>query len=249
MKKIAIIATLPAFLLAFWSVLTGSGLIDPIFLPPPLDVGKSIISGFVNGTMLKDLGVTLWRALAGFALSAVIGIPLGLIVGRFKIIAAATQPTFDFFRSIPATALFPLFLFLFGLGDKAKISIVVYACSLVVLVNTAYGALQVKKARILSAQVIGASRWDIFWMIVIPESAPGIFAGLRVALSMSFVLIIVTEMFIGTTVGLGHQIIDSQMVYRIPDMYAGIVLTGMAGYTVNCCLLALERKLLHWVGK
>jgi NitT/TauT family transport system permease protein len=118
----------------------------------------------------------------------------------------------------------------------------------VVLVNTAYGARQVKTARILSAQVIGASRWDIFWKIIIPESAPGIFAGLRVALSMSFVLIIVTEMFIGTTVGLGHQILDSQMVYRIPDMYAGIVLTGIVGYVANRILLAIEKNALHWVG-
>lgn len=248
MKRIVIVAALPVFILAVWSAMTGARLVDLIFLPSPLAVGKSIVTGFASGTLLKDLGVTLWRALAGFAVSALIGIPLGLIVGRFKIIAAATQPTVDFFRSVPATALFPLFLFLFGLGDKAKISIVVYACALVILVNTAYGALQVKNARILSAQVMGASRWDTFWKIIIPESAPGIFAGLRVALSMAFVLIIVTEMFIGTSVGLGHQIIDSQMVYRIPDMYAGIVLTGIVGYAANSILLTIERRALHWVG-
>jgi len=247
-KRVAIVVALPVLLLAAWAVLAGAHLVDPIFLPSPWAVGKSITDGLLNGALLKDLGITLGRALVGFAISALIGIPLGLIIGRFKIVAAATQPTVDFFRSVPATALFPLFLFLFGLGDKAKISIVVYACALVILVNTAYGALQVKNARILSAQVIGASRWDIFWKIIIPESAPGIFAGLRVALSMAFVLIIVTEMFIGTTVGLGHQIIDSQMVYRIADMYAGIVVTGIVGYAANLVLLSIEKRALHWVG-
>lgn len=249
MKRVLIVGALPVLLLAAWAFMTTANLVDPIFLPSPLAVGKSIVTGLAHGALLKDLCVTLSRALAGFAVSALIGIPLGLIIGRFKIIAAATQPTVDFFRSVPATALFPLFLFLFGLGEKAKIAIVVYACALVVLVNTAYGALQVKKARILSAQVMGASRRDIFWKIVIPESAPGIFAGLRVALSMAFVLIIVTEMFIGTTVGLGRQILDSQMVYRIPDMYAGIVLTGLSGYAVNNILLAIEKRVLHWVAK
>jgi NitT/TauT family transport system permease protein len=89
----------------------------------------------------------------------------------------------------------------------------------------------------------------VFWKIVLPESAPGIFAGLRVALSMSFVLIIVTEMFIGTTVGLGYRIINSQLVYRVPEMYAAIVLAGLTGYFANLSLLSVERRLLHWVGK
>jgi len=95
---------------------------------------------------------------------------------------------------------------------------------------------------------MGASRWNVFWKIVVPESAPGIFAGLRVALSLSFVLIIVTEMFIGTTVGLGYQIMNAQMVYRIPEMYAGIVLAGVIGYLANALMLIIQQKLLHWVS-
>ena len=96
---------------------------------------------------------------------------------------------------------------------------------------------------------MGASQRDIFWSIVLPESAPGMFAGLRIALSLSFVLIVVTEMFIGTTMGLGYQIMNSQLVYRIPDMYAGIVLAGLTGYVANSCLLRIEARVLHWVGK
>jgi NitT/TauT family transport system permease protein len=142
-----------------------------------------------------------------------------------------------------------LFLFFFGLGDTAKIAIVVYACALIILVNTAYGARQIKELRILSARVMGATQRDIFFGIVLPESAPGMFAGLRIALSLSFVLIVVTEMFIGTTVGLGYQIMNSQLVYRIPDMYAGIMLAGFTGYLANLCLLRIEARVLHWVGK
>lgn len=239
---------LPLGILLLWSLASYAEMIDPLFLPSPWAVIESLVAGFLSGQFTSDLLATVLRSLAGFVLAAVIGIPLGLLIGRVQVLAHATQPTIDFFRSIPATALFPLFLFLFGIGDAAKVAIVVYACSLIVLVNTAYGARQVKASRILSAKVMGANHWDVFWKIIIPESAVGIFAGLRVALSLSFVLIIVTEMFIGTTVGLGYQIMNSQMVYRIPEMYADIILAGVIGYLANWSLLAVESKILHWVG-
>ena len=248
MKKIVVCLSLPLFLLLLWCILSVSKLVDPLFLPTPWSVFVSMLKGLVSGGLAKDLLITSARSLTGFFFAVIIGVPLGLFVGRFKILAQATQPTIDFFRSIPATALFPLFLFFFGVGDKAKVAIVVYACSLIVLVNTAYGAMQVKKPRILCAQVMGAGRFNIFWKIIIPESSPGIFAGLRVALSLSFVLIVVTEMFIGTNVGLGFQIMNAQMVYRTSDMYAGIMLTGIVGYLTNRSLLAIEAKVLHWVG-
>ncbi len=247
MKRFAFVV-LPMSLIAVWALLTGLELVDAIFLPAPWAVAKSLVRGLTSGGLAHDMFITIARSLVSFIIAALIGVPIGLLVGRIKLIADATQPTIDFFRSVPATALFPLFLFFFGLGDTAKIAIAVYACSLIVLVNTAYGALQVKKPRILCAQVMGASRLDIFWKIVIPESSPGIFAGLRIALSLSFVLIVVTEMFIGTTVGLGYQIMNSQMVYRTADMYAGIVLAGIVGYLANRSLLAVENRLLHWVG-
>lgn len=241
--------TLPVGIILLWVVVSGTRAVDPLFVPPPWTVLKALLSGLISGQLVLDLITTALRSVTGFALSAFIGIPLGLLIGRTKILATATQPTIDFFRSIPATALFPLFLFAFGLGDMAKLAIVVYACSLIILVNTAYGAVQVKTARLLSAKVMGASRWDTFWKIVVPESAPGIFAGLRIAFSLSFALIVVTEMFIGTTVGLGYQIINAQMVYRIPDMYAGIVLTGFVGYLGNRMLVSIETRILHWVGR
>jgi len=247
MKHI-IFLILPLFLLAIWVLLTSLGMVDAIFLPTPWSVIGSIARGLIAGSLAKDTFITVGRSLAGFFVAAAIGVPLGLLVGRIKPLAYATQPTIDFFRSIPATALFPLFLFFFGIGDKAKIAIVVYACSLIVLVNTAYGAMQVKRMRILCAQVMGAGRFDIFWKIIIPESSPGIFAGLRIALSLSFVLIVVTEMFIGTTVGLGYQIMNAQMVYRTSDMYASIVLAGIVGYLANRSLLSVEARVLHWVG-
>lgn len=248
MNRLTLLA-LPFGILALWSVASLTSLVDQLFLPTPWAVLDSLYTGFFYGQLARDFVATIARSMIGFILAAIIGIPLGLLIGRIPFLARATQPTIDFFRSIPATALFPLFLFMFGIGNTAKVAIVIYACSLIILVNTAYGALQVKAPRILCASVMGATRWDVFWKIVVPESAPGIFAGLRVALSLSFVLVIVTEMFIGTTVGLGYRIIDAQLVYRIPEMYSGIMLAGLVGYAGNQGLLAIEKRVLHWVGR
>ncbi len=244
-----IVFLLPALLLLTWSILTGPGLVNPIFLPTPWSVADALFEGFYSGGLLSDLSATIWRSLIGFVCAALIGIPIGLLMGRFARVAELTQSTFDFFRSIPATALFPVFLLAFGLGDESKIAIVIYGCSLLMAVNTFYGARQVKQSRVLAAKVMGATPLHTFFYVVIPESMPGIFSGLRISLSMSFVLIIVAEMFIGTNVGLGYRIVNSQMVYRVPDMYAGILLAGLAGYLGNKSLLLIERRLLHWVGR
>jgi len=232
-----------------WAVVAAGRFVDPLFLPGPLAVAQGLYAGFVSGNLAIDAVVTTFRSLVGFALAALLGVPLGLLVGRMKPLSRGTQPTIDFFRSVPATALFPLFSFAFGIGDKAKIAIVIYACSLITLVNTAYGAMQVKELRIQSARILGASTWSVFWKVVLPESAPGILAGLRIGMSLAFVLIVVTEMFIGTTVGLGYRIVTSQNAYNSPDVYAAIALTGVLGYCANWVILRIEKRYLHWVGK
>lgn len=239
----------PLLILGVWSASVSAGLVDPLFLPSPGSVASAFSSGWASGALASDAGATLGRALIGYGLSVVLGVPLGLVVGRVPLVSVAVQPTVDFFRSVPATALFPMFLFIFGFGDEAKIAIVVYACLLVVLVNSAYGALQVKATRLAAAKVMGASPRETFVKIVLPESLPGVFAGLRIALSLAFVLVVVSEMFFGTTEGLGFRILQAQSTYATDVAFANILVVGALGYLANAALLTLERRLLHWVGR
>ena len=248
MRRFTLFAA-PAAVLLLWLVISKSGTVDRIFLSDPWSVLVALVDGLRDGVLIGDLFATVLRSLAGFLLATVVGVPLGLLIGRRPSVAQALQPTIDFFRSVPATALFPMFLFVFGIGDVAKVAVAVYGCALIVLVNASYGAIQVRETRVRAARIMGANDQSIFWKIVVPEALPSIFAGLRIALSLAFVLVVVTEMFIGTTVGLGYEIINSQQLYRIPEMYAAIVLAGVVGYLGNRALIAIERRLLHWVGR
>lgn len=247
MKKYYIIGPLCLFLI--WAIIAKLNLVDKFFLPDPLTTIKKLYELMKMGTIFSDIISTLGRVFLAFIIALVFGLPLGLVLGRNEKVYRSFEFIIDFFRSTPATALFPLFLLIFGITDKSKIAVAAFASMLIIIFNTAYGVMHVKKSRLLAAQIMGATSSQIFRWILFWESLPQTFIGLRSAISLSLVIIIVTEMFIGTTIGLGRRIIDSQMTYEISTMYAVILLTGLIGYLLNLIFLLVEKKFLHWSGK
>jgi ABC-type nitrate/sulfonate/bicarbonate transport system permease component len=145
--------------------------------------------------------------------------------------------------------MFPLFMLAFGLGDGSKIALVVFGCALLILVNTTYGVHGGSRTRKMVAETMKASESYIMAKVVLPEALPQIAAGLRLALSLSLIIIVVLEMFIGTKRGLGFLIYNAHMTYQIADMYAFIVLAGLIGYFINQGFVKLEDKVIHWSGK
>ena len=170
-------------------------------------------------------------------------------VGSSQRIYRSIEFLIDFFRSTPATALFPLFMIIFGLGELSKIAVAAFSAFLIVLFNVAYGVMNASPTRMLAAQVMGASRLRIFRDVTIYESLPQTFIGVRTAVSLALVVIIVAEMFIGSDNGLGKRIIDSQITFDMPGLYGTILLTGALGYAFNLALFALESRLVHWAGR
>ncbi len=239
----------PILLILVWAVITQLELIDAFFLPDPFVVVKELFEIIVTGNILGDFVSTLARVAIAFLISLLIGLPLGLFLGRKEKIYRSAEFVIDFFRSTPATALFPLFLLVFGITDKSKIAVAAFSSMLIIIFNTAYGVMHTKKSRVLAAQIMGATEAQIFRWILFWESLPQTFIGLRSAVSLSLVIIVVTEMFIGSTSGLGRRIIDAQITYEITTMYAVILLTGITGYLLNLLFLIIERKFLHWSGK
>lgn len=247
MKKYTIIG--PILLILIWALVAQLGLIDSFFLPGPFTTIIKLIQLLASGAILGDLFSTLERVVISFLIALIIGLPLGLLLGRTEKIYRSVEFIIDFFRSTPATALFPLFLLIFGITDKSKIAVAAFAAMLIIIFNTAYGVMHARKSRLLAAQIMGATKTQIFRWILFWESLPQTFIGLRNAVSLSLVIIVVTEMFIGTTSGLGRRIIDSQITYEIPTMYATILLAGITGYLLNLIFIAIEKRFLHWSGK
>ena len=148
-----------------------------------------------------------------------------------------------------SSALIPLFLLIFGVSDINKVAIAAFGALLIVLFTSAYGVMNARKQRIMAARVMGATRWQIFRDVLIWESMQPVFVGLRSAVSMALVIVIVAEMFIGSDNGLGHRIIDSQQVMNVKSMYAAILAAGILGYTLNMLFLVIERRVVHWSGR
>lgn len=239
----------PVALLALWWLAFDAQWVSQKLLPSPWSTMKSLWESVFSGAMTKDFMSTLQRTLSAFGIAAALGIPVGIVFGANQKIYRSIEFLVDFFRSTPATAMFPLFLLIFGIGDFAKIAVAAFAAWLVVVFNVAYGVMNARQTRILAARVMGASHWRVFRDVMFFESLPQTFVGLRMAVSYALVVIIVAEMFIGSSDGLGRRIIDSQQVFDLQQMYASIIASGIMGYGVNLIFFGIEKLLVHWAGK
>lgn len=239
----------PALVFVVWWLAAAGQWISPKLLPDPVSTLAALGTSIYDGSILGDFFGTLKRTLASFAIAAALGVPVGIVLGSDKRIYSSLEFVVDFFRSTPATAMFPLFLLIFGIGEESKIGIAAFSAWLVIVFNVAYGVINARPGRILAARVMGASRMRIFRDVMFYESLPQTCVGLRLGVSYALVVIIVAEMFIGADNGMGRRIIDAQQVFDLRQMYASIIATGCLGYGLNVIFLALERRFVKWSGK
>jgi len=239
----------PVFLFVIWDLVVRLGFIKPILLPSPSDTVMALVQGLAGGPLLKDFLVTVWRTVQAFLIAALVGVPLGVVLGSAEKAYRSVEFLIDFFRSTPSSALIPLFLMIFGVSDVNKVAIAAFGALLIVVFNSAYGVMNARKQRVMAAKVMGANRWQVFKDVLIWESLQSSFVGLRSAVSMALVIVIVAEMFIGADSGLGNRIINSQQVMNVKDMYAAILAAGVLGYALNILFLITERKIVHWSGR
>ncbi len=242
-------ATTVVAILCLWWAVTILGWVNPLFLPDLQSLGHALLAVLSVSGFYLDIFSTTYRAILGLLLSVAVAVPLGLVLGRMPHLYAYVELPADFFRSIPSSSLFFLFVLFFGIGDVSKIAVVFYGCSLILLVNTVYGArpTREKRDRIYMLQSFGATNWQIFHLAVFRDALPHIAAGMRVCASLSLVLVIVTEMFLGAASGIGRVIYDSYLMYQIPKMYAVIILLGLLGFAINKLFVLLEQRATFWL--
>ena len=183
------------------------------------------------------------------SIATVIAVPIGILLGSHEKLYRSVEFIVDFFRSTPASALFPLFLVIFGVGDRTKVLVGAFAAALGILFNVAYGVMHARKTRLLAARVMGASPMRVLTDVMLLESLPQTFVGLRNGVSIALVIVVVAEMFIGSTDGLGHAVFESQQLFQMPEMYAAIFAAGALGYGLNLAFLLIEKRFVHWSGK
>ncbi len=236
-------------LIALWYLAVWIRIVDPVLLPSPTDTFQAMYKGLAGGRLGFDFVKTVERTILATVIAAAIAIPLGIFLGASERLYRSVEFVVDFFRSTPASAMFPLFLVLFGVGNETKISVAAFGAALVILFNVAYGVMNARKTRLLAAKVMGASRLQVLTGVVLLESMPQTFIGLRNGVSLALVIIVVAEMFIGSTDGLGHRVFEAQQLFNMPDMYAAIFAAGALGYGLNLLFLVVERHFVHWSGK
>ncbi|MDN3360116.1 ABC transporter permease [Actinomadura sp. DC4] len=245
-----------AVAVAIWQLVTYVGVPedDKLYFPHPTTIAKRMYDLWLTGpashlflteAATENVLPSIGRMLAGWAIAVVIGVSLGVLLGRSQTLLDYVDPLIQFFRALPSPTLIPVFIVLFKLGLTMRLAVIVFGVLWPILLNSIEGARSVEPLQIDISRVFALSRVERFRLIVVPSAGPKIFAGLRVSLSLSIILMVISEM-VGGTNGIGYTLYAAKDSFELPDMWAAIVLLGIIGYSFNAALLAVERRVLAW---
>lgn len=232
--------------LLLWQVVASLSSLE--FLLGPVEIAKHFVVALGGRELYDNIGASLARALPGFAIGSALGIALGLAAGVARGLDRALSPVIFLTYPVPKIVMLPLFMIWFGIGDLSKVLIIALACFYPVFINAYYGARATQKVLVWSAMNMGAGRWHLFRRVVVPSALPQIFAGLRVSLALSFIVMFAAEM-INARSGLGQMIRVAENSLRFDLMYVSLVAIAILGYAADWLLSAARRRALAWQGE
>ena len=235
----------PVALLLLWQLLLMAGIGDRRFFPTPTDIAARYWEMLASGELLMHTAITLYRVFVGFFVGAIPGIAVGLLMAMFRPVRIFFDPLIASLFPIPKIALMPLFLLAFGFGDASKVAVVAVAVLFPVIINTYSGASNSEKIYWDVAKNYGASESVMFRRIVFFGALPMIFAGLRIGLAVSFIVLVASE-FVATKAGIGYLIWNSWELLQVDIMFVGILTVGILGLIATVCLQEIERKVIPW---
>ena len=243
-------ATVFGALLALWWTASHAGWISRVFLPTPEATLRSLgeglnLGGAGGGELLAFTGATVARMLQGWLLASLAGVALGALIGTSAAARAWLQPTLEFVRTLPASALLPLAIAIFGLSPAMVLSVVAFGAMWPVLLATVHGFAAVEPRLKEVAACLQLSRGAFVWKVGLPNALPDILAGMRLSMTVSLIVAVVGEM-IASQPGLGQAILLAARSFRASELFAGIVLLGLIGFASNALLALAEKKLLKW---
>jgi len=228
-----------------WEAAARSGAFSPLVVPSIARIGRELWWLVIRPESLADAWFSLQRAIVGFTLAAAVGVALGVLMGRSSIAAACLGPIFSGTYPIPKIALFPVFIYLFGIGSLSKVVLIFLECLYPIVVTTHAGSRAVNRVLLWSAANMGASRARILWRVVVPAAAPFIFAGFRIALPIAMIVVIITEM-ISSADGLGYLAMYSLASFKTDRMLAVVVMIALIGVALDWLVTLLRDRLVFW---
>lgn len=231
-----------------WELASRKGILSPIFFPPVSKVLIALKELLRSGELFGHIGVSLRRALIGFGLAVLVAVPLGFLMGRYSRLEKVTDLFIQGLRNTPHFALLPVFIMLLGIGEASKIAITFLAALWFLLINTISGVKCVDPLYLKAARSMGISDAGLFVKVILPASIPSIVSGARLGVKSSLMAVIGAEMLAAKS-GLGFFIQNSHLMYRIPEMYAGIITLALFGLLINYLLVWLEKSATAWKGQ
>lgn len=237
---------LPVLLIILWWFASANS--TNLFVPPLSRILDVMGRDLTNGVLLQAMSASLFNLAIGLLIASVVGVALGLILGETKRLRLILDPYIHFVRSVPQSALVPLIIGIFGLGSTSKIYAVALACVWPILLNAIDGSLGVEVGARRVSRVFGIPRMLYYRRVVLPGAMPQIIAGIRVALPIGIVVMVVSELF-ASNVGLGFYILNSSSTFQIPETWSGALLVGVIGYILVIGFSLIDRQILAWYYK
>lgn len=235
-------------ILGIWMILTYGGIVNPMFLPAPHSI---IISGW-NMLMSGELLIHTWASLTtiviGFVLAALLAVPLGILMGSFKLVEAFVEPVGNFMRYLPVSAMIPLLILWLGIGRIEKVAVIFLGTFFQLIFLISDVSANIRKEMLESAYTLGARKRDVVWRVLIPAAMPGIFDNLRMTLGWAWTYLIVAEL-VSAKAGLGYMIMQSMRGLDTEAIFVGLVVIGILGLITDQSFKIMTRVLLPWSEK
>ena len=230
---------------AVWAAATLGGFVSKTFLADPITMVRSGYDLLANQRFATDIGMTVWRVLGGFALAAVLAVPLGVLMGAYKPIEAFFEPFVSFARYLPASAFIPLLILWAGIGEAQKLAVIFIGSFFQLVLMIAVSVGNTRRDLVEAAYTLGAGDRGIVTRVLLPSSAPEIAETLRMVLGWAWTYVIVAEL-IGASSGIGHMITDSQALMATDQIIFGIIIIGLIGLVTDFAFKAFNRSLFPW---
>jgi ABC-type nitrate/sulfonate/bicarbonate transport system permease component len=230
---------------ALWAAITHFEWVSPVFLPGPGATAQALREGFADGELGRLLAQTVERMAYGWALASLFGIALGALIGTSAPLRAWLQPSLEFIRPLPASAVMPLAIAFMGLSPGMVLAVIAFGAVWPVLLATVHGFAAVEPRLVEVGRVLRMSRAAFIWKVGLPNALPDVLGGLRLSLTVALILAIVGEM-LASQEGLGTAVMQAARSFRSADLFAGVVLLALVGLASNAILSLIERRLLRW---